>query len=111
MEAQHKLKQRLSEDYFELLRITDGFSLNGFNLYSSSEKNENFYLPGIIETNIAFWEEESLRNYIAYADENTSRLVFNLTTEKFECVDSITWEAIKEFDSFFETLAEILRSA
>ncbi len=109
--AQQALKQRLSEEYLTLIKITDGFSLDGFNLYSSSETNESFYLPGVIEANVAFWEEESLRNYIAYADENTSRLVFNLTQKKYECVDNITWETIEVFESFFEALAFILKES
>ncbi len=37
-------KFHLDENYAEILKYTDGFSRNGFNLYGSKQKEEPYYL-------------------------------------------------------------------
>ncbi|EGR4435041.1 YrhA family protein [Vibrio cholerae] len=98
-------KFHLDENYAEILKYTDGFSCNGFNLYGSKQKDEPYYLDGIIAINLEFWEEESLRKYFAYSEESTTRIVFNIESKMYEIVDRVSWEKLYEFDNFIEALS------
>jgi len=111
MSSINLLSSRLSNDYLECLKISDGFSINGLNLYSSIERETPYYLPDIITSNLAFWNEKELKKYIAYGDENSSRLVFDIEKNKFMSVDYVTWEPIKEFNEFYQLLSFVLTEA
>jgi len=102
---------RLPDDYISLLKLSDGFSVNGLNLYSSNTQDEPYYLPGLIETNLLFWQETELKKYIAFGEENSYRLVFATDKQKYVCVDRVTWEPIQEFNELFELLNFVLVEA
>ncbi|EPW1045234.1 YrhA family protein [Vibrio sp. B172a] len=96
---------KLDSDYLSILKETNGFSCNGFNLYGSEQKNEPYFLDGIIDANLEFWEEESLRKYFAYSEESTTRIAFNLDNKTFVIVDSVSWDELYSFATFFEALS------
>ncbi|GAB7221453.1 hypothetical protein VoSk93_06650 [Vibrio owensii] len=96
---------KLDSDYLSILKETNGFSCNGFNLYGSEQKNEPYFLDGIIDANLEFWEEESLRKYFAYSEESTTRIAFNLYSKEFVIVDSVSWDELYSFATFLEALS------
>ena len=101
----------LSGDYLELLSLSDGFSVNGFNLYGSKIFSNGYFVNGLWDANKEFREEPSLNKYIAYGEESSLRLVFNNETNYYEAVDSISWDKIDSFDSFSELLLYVFSDA
>lgn len=108
MNANKLFNTELSNDYLELLKLTDGFSINGLNIYGSSQYNQDYFIDGILDVNNEFWTEPTLRNYLSYGSESSTRLVFNMESLRYEAVDSVTWEMIESFPSFSELLYYIL---
>ena len=98
----------VSNDYVELLKLSNGFSVNGLNIYGASQYNEDYVIDGILDINSEFWTEPTLRKYLSYGDESSTRLVYNMDSLKYEAVDSITWEMIESFQSFSELLCYVL---
>ncbi|OCH32012.1 hypothetical protein A6E13_15675 [Aliivibrio fischeri] len=98
---------KLSNDYLELLNLSNGFSINGLNIYGISAYNDDYFIDSIIDINNEFWTEPTLRKYFSYGDESSTRLVFNIEQLRYEAVDSVTWEMIEYFPSFNELLSYI----
>jgi hypothetical protein len=94
----------LSEDYISILKATDGFSCNGFNLYGCKQKHAPYFIDGILDANLEFWEEESLRKYFSYSEESTTRIVFNIESQMYEIVDRVSWDELYSFTTFKEAL-------
>ncbi|SKA52336.1 YrhA family protein [Photobacterium toruni] len=101
----------LSNDYLRLLSLSDGFSVNGFNLYGSKIFSNGYFINGLWDANQEFREEPSLNKYIAYGDESSMRLVFNIENSCYEAVESISWDHIASFDSFLELLQYVFNDA
>jgi len=103
--ANDKLQITLPADYLDFLRFSNCFGFNCLNLYGHERYwDGDDFDEGIVEANLDFWAEESLQQYVAFGDENTTRLVLNKTTDKFEIVDSVSWDKIEEFTSFTDML-------
>jgi len=100
--------QAPSQQYLDLLRFTNGFSMDGLTIYGATEYQEDYFIDGFIEANTAFWEEPSLQQYLAYGSDNSVRLVFNLTSRRYQIVDLVVWDAIKSFETFDEMLSTAL---
>ncbi|MBB1471245.1 hypothetical protein H5232_22915 [Pseudoalteromonas sp. SG41-5] len=98
-------------EFLDLLKISNGFSINGLNLYSAKEQNEPYYLAGIIEANQEFHVEESLRNFVAFCDESSSRVVYHLEVNQFQIVDSFTWEELESFPTLTLAISSLLKTA
>ena len=94
----------LSSDYISILSISDGFSCNGFNLYGSKLRCEPYFIEGILDINVEFWGEPSLRKYFAYSQESTTRIVFNMDSGKYEIVDRVSWDELYSFLTLNEAL-------
>ncbi|NLR24360.1 SMI1 / KNR4 family protein [Pseudoalteromonas sp. CO342X] len=104
-------KGKISDQFIELLKISNGFSVNGLNVYGANTIESPIYLPGIIEADESFYEECSLKQFIAYADENMSRVVFNLNTRLYAVIDRVTWEIIDEYETFEEALLALIEES
>ncbi|MBB1302760.1 MAG: hypothetical protein ACJAVX_003459 [Pseudoalteromonas rhizosphaerae] len=98
-------------ELLDILKISNGFSVNGLNVYSAKEQNEPYYLAGIIEANQEFHTEESLRNFVAFCDESSSRVVYNLKVNQFQIVDSFTWEELESFPTLTLAISSLLKTA
>jgi len=105
------LKQPLSPEYIECLQLSDGFSLNGLNIYSSIEKLDPYFLPGIVQVNLAFWQEDFHRQYIYYGDESQYRLAFDISNKKYVCLDQNKHKALHFFDTFSQLLNAVIIEA
>ncbi|NAX20987.1 YrhA family protein [Vibrio sp. V39_P1S14PM300] len=103
--VQEQFNVTLPDEYLEILKLTNGFSLNGLSLYGSVQKQEPYFLDGVIDANKAFWDEETLREYFAFSEESTTRLVFSVVQDKYLVVDRVTWDTIEEFDTFGDALS------
>lgn len=103
--VQEQFNVTLPDEYLEILKLTNGFSLNGLNLYGSAQKQEPYFLDGIVDANEAFWEEESLKPFFAFAEESTTRLAYFKDQNKYVVVDNVTWETIEEFETFGKAFA------
>lgn len=98
-------------ELLDLLKISNGFSVNGLNLYSAKEQNEPYYLAGIIEANQEFHIEKSLRNFVAFCDESSSRVVYNFEVNQFQIVDYFTWEELESFPTLSMAIRSLLKTA
>ncbi|WDD97033.1 YrhA family protein [Thalassomonas actiniarum] len=105
------LKQPLSPEYVECLQLSDGFSLNGLNIYGTTEKLDPYFLPGIVQVNLAFWQEDFHRQYIYYGDESQYRLAFDIKNKKYVCLDQNKHKALQFFDSFGQLLNAVIIEA
>ncbi|WNJ94327.1 YrhA family protein [Vibrio ruber] len=94
----------VSSEYLEILKLSNGFSVNGFNLYGSKPYDEDFFIDGIVDINKEFWTEDSLRQYFTYGDESSTRLVYNMDSNLYEAVDNVTWEKLEIFHDFSDLL-------
>ena len=94
----------LNDEYIHLLKMSNGLSYNGFNIYGCEQQVEPYFLDGIVDANVEFWGEESLRKYLAYSEESTTRLVYDIEENKFLVVDRVTWDELKSFDTFADAL-------
>lgn len=110
MAAQNLFNESLSSEYIELLKLSNGFSINGLNIYGTNTLDGAVYIPNLIEANNAFYELDSLKQYISYADENMSRLVYDRTMKAFLIVDRVTWEKLSEHQTFNEALSELIQT-
>lgn len=98
----------VSTDYLELIKLSNGLSVNGLNIYGVSPYNGDYFIDGILDINDEFWSEPTLRKYFSYGDESSNRLVFNIELSRYEAVDSVTWEMIEYFSSFSDLLSYII---
>lgn len=105
------LQQPLAEEYRQCLVLSDGFSINGLNLYAATEKLEPYFLPGIIQVNLALWQDEVHQQFIYYGDESLYRLAFDIKNQKYACVDQVSHKAIQQFDSFADLLTSMILEA
>ncbi|CAM3664375.1 hypothetical protein VA7868_00405 [Vibrio aerogenes CECT 7868] len=101
----------ISPEYLELLRLSNGFSVNGLNLYATQPYDEDYFIDGIIDINEEFHTEASLKTYFAYGEESSTRLVYNLKTTRYEAVDSVTWEKLQDFDAFSQLLDYVIEES
>ncbi|WDE07602.1 hypothetical protein SG34_012345 [Thalassomonas viridans] len=105
------LKQPLSPEYIECLQLSDGFSLNGLNIYGSTEKLEPYFLPGIVQVNLAFWQETFHQQYIYYGDESQYRLAFDIKNKKYVCLDQNKHRELQFFETFGQLLNAVIIEA
>ena len=105
------LQHQLSPEYLQCLKLSDGFSLNGLNLYATNEKLDPYFLPGIIQVNLAFWQEEFHRQYIYYGDESMYRLAFDIKNQKYVCIDQDSRKDLQFFDTFDQLLNAVILEA
>lgn len=100
----------LSEEYIEFLRLSNGLSVNGLNVYGGKPYDEDYYINGIVDLNSELWTEPTLTNYFSYGDESSTRLIYNKESKLFEAVDSVTWEKLDSFNSFGELLEYVIKT-
>lgn len=98
----------VSTDYLELVKLSNGLSVNGLNIYGIYPYNGNYFIDGVLDINNEFWSEPTLRKYFSYGDESSTRLVFNIELSRYEAVDSVTWEMIEHFSSFSGLLSYVI---
>lgn len=106
-----ELNITLDSGYLDFLEFTNGLDYDGLVIYGSERcQDGNLFLEGFVEVNKELWQEESLRSYVAYGDENSTRQVFNLKSGRFEIVDRVAWDAISQHDTFDEMLLAALQN-
>ncbi len=103
-DALEKFGLPLDDEYIYLLKNTNGMSYNGLNIYGCEQQIVPYFLDGVIDANVELWSEESLRQYVAYSEESTTRLVYDIEKQKFVVVDRVTWDELESFDTFAEAL-------
>ncbi|EMB49779.1 Uncharacterised protein [Vibrio mimicus] len=51
----------LDDNYTHILKLTDGISCKGFNIYSDKQREDSSYFDEIIEINLEFFPQKILR--------------------------------------------------
>lgn len=84
---------KINSDYMKLLEISNGMSVNGFNLYSAKEFMD--------ENNEYIKYDET---YFVYSSESTTRIAHHIKSDSFMILDRTTWEVLNVFPDFSSAL-------
>ena len=90
-----------------MLKLHDGISCNGIQLYASQDKIQitpdeqpRYLFSGLVEANQQWREFEPNRDFVFFAESGDRLYCHNLINNQFEIVDRITKELDDEGDSF-----------
>ncbi|MCG8312014.1 MAG: YrhA family protein [Pseudomonadales bacterium] len=102
-------KYQPASEYIDFLKRFNGLTLDGIIVYKvHRDSSEGKSYDGLLEANEAFWEDKDLQGYIAYGEDDTSRIVFNLDEGQWQLVDRSSWDEIERFESFDGALCDLL---
>jgi len=96
----------IPEEYAELLKISNGFSWNGFEFfgtYQVREKSSGYILNDIVSVN----ESESFdENILILATGDEDYYVYDAVNKKYRCFDRLIKCDIVDFESFVDMIKE-----
>lgn len=104
----------LPESYREFLKRINGLDFNGLVIYGvdevllESEVDEEVH--GLIETNELWYENETQKQYIFYADSDTVWYCYDLKEGVYVELDKPSGTLIQSYDSFESMLSDALES-
>ncbi|MCA1318363.1 SMI1/KNR4 family protein [Bacillus tianshenii] len=104
----------LPESYREFLKRINGLDFNGLVIYGvdevlrEGEVNEDVH--GLIETNELWYENESQKQYIFYADSDTAWYCYDLKESVYVELDKPSGTLIQSYDSFSSMLSDALET-
>ncbi|MCP4232291.1 MAG: hypothetical protein GY770_01725 [Aestuariibacter sp.] len=103
-----KMAYHPGSEYLNFLSHWNGLSLDGIVIFKTGRDSNGHGYDGFIEANEAFWKDDDLKRFICYGEDDTSRLVFNLTKNTWQLVDRTSWDEIDNFESFDDALCSLL---
>lgn len=98
----------MDKEYFDFLLLMNGFELNGFNFYGTSEQKRQFILNGY-EQNI-FWrsEIEELSAYYLIGDGDMDFYCFNPIEKNYIVLTKATTQLVGNYKYFTDILCEVI---
>jgi hypothetical protein len=110
-ESVDKLNYKITSDYINILKETDGIFYNGIEIYASESQNsvssKDVIIEGFIEANETWRDDVEKSNYIIFAESGDALYVYNLISGLYEYVDRITLDVTQSFQTgevFFELI-------
>lgn len=107
--ANEKFGHVLPEQYINFLQNVNGIDFNGFVIYGVdsffTEDEDNELIPGYIDTNEIWYENDYQKQYMFFGDSNSSWYCLDITKKIYVELDKPSgtlMHKFKDFDSMLE---------
>ena len=94
-------------EYIDFVNLINGLNFNGLYLYSLNRICEY----NIFESNDTWWENEELKEYIFFGDDNISWYCLNRNNGGYFVLDKPSGEIMEKYESFTEIIIKALKIA
>ena len=103
---------KLPNEYINILRCMNGLEFNGMILYGIDRDlysgNENQIISGFIENNQLWHENDFLKKFAFFGEDDMNWYVYNVDRKYYEALDKPSgWSCVK-FNGFYDMLDYML---
>ena len=113
--VREELAAEVPPEYEAFLREQDGLNWNGLFIYACEPSevagaSADAHIEGFVEANLAWRDDEHMRDYLVFGEGNMDLYVRHLPTGEYRTIDRVPGNLIETHPSFEAMLAAALKA-